>query len=552
MTANHSDPSDRDGRLVDALLESPLLAGFARHELERIRESLSEESRAHGEWVFRRGQAGDALYVVLDGQVAIESPREGMPPLALCGPGDWFGELAVLTGRPRSADARVTVDANLLRIDREAWAKLSVRDPRVFAVLCERLGRALVETNEPPGRAGRTVVFCRPEAPWLEDLAASVRRQFPQRSVHVVRDEAARALAGIAEPDALILVTNDTRGEGLADRVLSRLGAQDWSLSPGAPKGGVQRVSGPDPERALARVARWVAGGSIGVALGAGGAFGLSHLGLLRVLEREGIPIDVVTGTSMGAIVGGAFAAGVPLARLEALAARLAKGYALLVLRDLDARGPALLTGRAVMRLLADLEPLGEARYEALDLPFRAVATDLGTGEAVIVERGPLLEGIRPSFAMPGIFPVCHREGRPLVDGAMASPVPVVEARGLGANFVVAVQPIPRLVRDVGVPKSSWRRIGRQALGLLPLWRLQHVLDGLDASLRSFQTLWHRLASEVAEQGDLWIEPDVGAYSFLQFGAAAALIEAGERAAEQALPALRARLAERIGWVGAG
>src|SRR4029077_21282988 len=110
--------------------------------------------------------------------------------LGLCGPGDWFGELAVLAGGVRSADARVTVDATLLRIDRPAWAELGERAPQVFARLCERLGNQLRAATDVLPRTGPRVVACPSHGdgavPWLRDLAQSVRGQFPARAVRVL------------------------------------------------------------------------------------------------------------------------------------------------------------------------------------------------------------------------------------------------------------------------------------------------------------------------------------------------------------------------------
>src|SRR5207245_100702 len=122
------------------LAELPLFSGLAAGELAGLDAHLAAEQHARGTCLFQRGDYGDALYVVLSGQVALEH-RSGdrVELLAMCGPGDWFGELALLTGAPRTADARITVDATLVRIDRAGWTELSLRAPHLFARLCERL-----------------------------------------------------------------------------------------------------------------------------------------------------------------------------------------------------------------------------------------------------------------------------------------------------------------------------------------------------------------------------------------------------------------------------
>jgi NTE family protein len=549
-----------------ALIRLPLFASLSAAELGGTEDHFGTERHPRGAFLFRRGDSGDALYVVLDGQVALELADGGeRRTVAVCGPGDWFGELALLTARPRTADARVTVAATLLRVDRRAWDALSIRAPRLFATLCERLSRQLRATTEPKPCAGPTVVACRDREEgvhaWVPALARSPKRQFPRRPVHALaadgtpmeaahrggsQEALERALARIVTPGALVLAA----AEGVdppADLRLERAGETRWVLEPGRGGRPRERLQAATPTAALDRVARHVAGGTVGLALGAGAAFGLAHLGLLEVLEREEIPVDVVAGTSMGAIVGAALAAGVPVERMIALAEGMAVRYRRLVLQDLALRGPSLLTGSGLMAVLAELDELRRATFEDLSVPFAAVAMDLMTGEEVILDRGPALEGIRPSFAMPGILPACAVDGRLLIDGAMANPVPVDRARVLGAGVVIASQPIPPLEPEARDPLAGLLGQVRGLTDWLPIRRLRHGLAALDTSLRSFQALWFRLARTSALGADVVVSPDLRAFWFLQFGAAREIIDAGRRAAEAALPGIRARLAEQVG-----
>ena len=545
---------------IRALLDLPLFSGLTSAELAGLEGQLVTERHPRGAYLFRRGDFGDALYVLLSGQVALEL-RSGSTAevLAFCAPGDWFGELALLTSGPRTADARVTVDATLLRVSRAGWTELSLRAPKLFARLCERLSRQLRATTEPPRSARRAVVHlgegAAGGAPWVRELVRSLSRQFPTREVHVLGSEGRTtqseslegALARILAPDALVLVAG-AEAERLADRRLQRRSPCDWTLEPG--RGGRHRetIRGASPEDTLDRIARRLAGGTIGVALGAGGAYGFAHLGLLRVLDRAGIPVDYVGGASMGAIVGSALAAGISVERLIAFAGNVAARFRALVFRDLDLRGPALLRGAAVMRMLAELEELRNATFESLLLPFVAIAMDVRTGEEVLLDTGPVLEGIRPSFAMPGIFPCCTLGERMLVDGAMVNPVPVDRVRALGADFVIAAQPIPSLHPVAVDPIGSLLGRARWIADLLPVRRLRHGIEALDVSVRSFQALWHRLAVVAALGADAVVQPDLREFWFLQFGDASAIIAAGEEMAEAVLPQIRTALAERVGF----
>lgn len=552
---------------ASSLLELELFAGLSPAEIAGFEGRLPVETHRRGTYLFRRGDAGEALYVVLDGQVALELPSgEGTRVLGLSGPGDWFGELALLTHGPRTADARIAVDATLLRIARDTWAELSRRAPGLFARLCERLGSHLRARNEPVGTARRTVIACLEpssgEASWVPVLADSLRRQFPRRNVSALaadgtpitaadagcvrtaRPALDRALARLVAADALILV-RDVRD--VADRSLVRVDRTEWTIEPGRGGRDVDRIRGTSVGEALDRVARHVAGGTVGVALGAGGAFGFSHLGALEVLETAGIPVDFVAGASMGAVLGGLYAAGVTPVRAMDVAYDLASHYRAVVLRDLDLRGATLLKGEGVMKILAEFGEARDATFESLPIPFAAIAMDLATGEEVALESGPLLDGIRPSFAMPGIFPPCVVGERLLIDGAMVNPVPVDRVRALGADFVIASQPIPGLSSDAADPLGAFLDRAQRFVEKIPVRRLGERLRTLNVSIRSFQSLWYRLATGAARRADAAITPDVGEFWFLQFAQAPRIIDAGRDAALAAVPAIREMLRDRVG-----
>ena len=188
----------------------------------------------------------------------------------------------------------------------------------------------------------------------------------------------------------------------------------------------------------------------VGLALGAGGARGWAHIGVIRALQDAGVEPDVVCGTSMGALVGAAYAAG-ELERLEGWARSLERKE-VFSLMDFTLRG-GLIRG-------AKLYDFFRARSEdrdiaALPLPFGAVATELTTGREVWLREGSMFEAVRASIAIPGVFaPVLH-EGQLLVDGGLVNPVPVSLCRALGAEAVIAV--------DLGWAKLGYYRERREA-----------------------------------------------------------------------------------------
>ncbi|HIP77221.1 MAG TPA: lysophospholipase, partial [Kiloniellaceae bacterium] len=173
----------------------------------------------------------------------------------------------------------------------------------------------------------------------------------------------------------------------------------------------------------------------IGLALGSGVARGWAHLGVLRALARYGIEPDVVAGTSIGAVVGGIHLAGKADA-LEAWARSLNK-VRMISYIDFRMRNGGMLGGRHLVDAMR--HELGGMKIEELTTPFVAVATDLVTGHEVWLRRGDIVDAMRTSFSLPGIFEPMQHDRRWLVDGALVNPVPVSVCRALGAQMVIAV-----------------------------------------------------------------------------------------------------------------
>jgi NTE family protein len=174
---------------------------------------------------------------------------------------------------------------------------------------------------------------------------------------------------------------------------------------------------------------------SIGLALGGGAARGFAHIGVLRTLADHGIRPDVIVGTSIGAVVGACFA-GDRLDTFEEWALGLSRRGILSYL-DVSLSGAGLLRGG---KLAARLEQaFGDTLIESLPIRFATISTEVGTGHEIWLTRGRLVEALRASYALPGIFPPVRIGGRWLVDGALVNPVPVSAARALGARLVIAV-----------------------------------------------------------------------------------------------------------------
>ncbi|HEY0301832.1 MAG TPA: patatin-like phospholipase family protein, partial [Rhizomicrobium sp.] len=174
---------------------------------------------------------------------------------------------------------------------------------------------------------------------------------------------------------------------------------------------------------------------SIGLALGGGAARGFAHIGVLKTLAAHGIVPDVIVGTSIGAVVGGCYAA----SQLEGLEswARGLKVRSIFSYLDISLSGSGLISGSHLATKLT--ETLADRRIEDLPVRFAAIATEFNTGHEIWLTRGRVADAMRASYALPGIFPPVKIGGRWLVDGALVNPVPVSAARALGARLVIAV-----------------------------------------------------------------------------------------------------------------
>lgn len=175
--------------------------------------------------------------------------------------------------------------------------------------------------------------------------------------------------------------------------------------------------------------------GKIGLALGGGVARGWAHIGVIRALHKAGIKPDIIAGTSIGAVVGGCYAAG-HLDEIEDFARSLTRRRVFGFL-DFNLSGTGLINGQ---RLCDQLDKhMGHRNIEDLERRFTAVATEIGTGHEVWLSRGRIVDAVRASYALPGIFKPVKIDGRWLFDGALVNPIPVSVCRALGARYVIAV-----------------------------------------------------------------------------------------------------------------
>ncbi|MBW4046458.1 MAG: patatin [Proteobacteria bacterium] len=307
-------------------------------------------------------------------------------------------------------------------------------------------------------------------------------------------------------------------------------------------------------------------GTRIGLALGSGSARGLAHLGVIRAIADAGLHIDCIAGTSMGALIGAIVCAG----KLDMLEATFAQFDRKRTLSFFDVVLPrsGLIDGAKVSELVrahvhADV-------IEALPLAFAAVATDIASGEEVVIRSGDVIEAVRASISVPGIFTPVRTDGRILVDGGLTNPVPVSVVRSMGADVVIAVD-----LNDQIVPGKNFKPLRREAPGgqgmgdaamtrlvrnyrqtmadlkarllardapaaaQISRWAvkedpLPNIFDVLLASINVMETRITKTRLAL-DPPDVLIQPPLGHIRFLEFGRAEEIIAIGYQSAADAL-----------------
>jgi NTE family protein len=508
--------------------------------------------------IFRMGEAGHDLFVVVEGTVEILIPHAGHEELvAMSGPGQWFGEMALLTREARSATARAATDVRLLVVSRASFEELIARFPLLAVKLSDELSRRLrgqrsersfvpaprlivLEDAAPSPvsivavrrlanalaeeSVGRVAVFdllvAKPNAPCVLTAESSVDLRPAPPSVG--------GIAQAAESYGLTLVHLDSR-HPLAGAVCRLPGAQvesdavdDAIAASDARPPASKLLTSP-----LRRLARRLLGRRVGVVLGAGGARGLCHIGILRALESAGISLDLIVGTSIGGLVGGIAAMGADSDAILQAFRGVAGDFRHLVV-DLSFRPGTLLRGEKKRALL-------QSRTEGIEIadlpvPFRVVAADLVSAREVVIGSGPLWQALDATTAIPTIFPPLSLGDRRLVDGWIINPLPADVARREGADLLIGIDCCGADEESKILETKEPKRPGRFRLfdyGATRRMAMRAIHVGaFERALSSHSLL------------DVCIVPRLKGFSTMDIRRIDEIVAVGEHAASNALPAI--------------
>lgn len=540
----------------------PFFSELPDAELQAISEKLQRERYLKGQVIFSEGEEGDALYLIESGQVqVVTGPPSDEKLLAYLGPGNFFGESALLLDRPRSATIRVVIDVEVWVLRRGDLEELLEEHPAIALQMSRELSRRLVETSHMPTRLEEynlvTVVGSQ-----IGDLAMSLARQTGQRVILfdmgglelTNAEEKALGGAGVGVVDSKS--STYLRTGGLAE-TLGFLAEQfDWVLmSASAQKREIttkaieladlcvllECESEPWMEQcsqgklwstvadpcSIDRLARRISRRTVGLALSSGGARGIAHIGVLRVLEEADIPIDIMAGASAGSLFGSLYAAGLELDQLADFARGLPQRIRLRGgLWDFQIPPRAgLIWGRRTTRYIDQV--LGGRTFADLEIPMFVVAADILSGEEVVLEAGKVAPAVRASISMIGVFAPAQVGDRLLVDGGAINPLPASVLAQRDANIIIGSSVI------AGFETEAQRKGTAEGRGL----NFFHVVT------RQMALMEREIIRRRMDPVSVLIQPRIEAYTTMDYDKADELIRVGEEAAREALPQIQALLA---------
>ncbi len=513
----------------------PFFQDLPDDALDTIGEHLRKQYYEAGAIIFHEGDHGEAMYLVESGQVKVFGIVEGRELIyAFVGPGGFLGELALLLDQPRSASAQMTIDGDLYALYKTDLIDILRVHPAIALHISRELGRRLVATTHRPTRRleinliavegpvlalagslqdqGDRVAIFNLGAPLPYEHADGLTIQEADASLddHIL-SETCSAL--VSKFDRVILALPYGGGPllskilALADAVVvigsGRL--PDWAKA-------ARRVWTPiNDQHEIDRIARVIGHRTIGLALSSGGAKGIAHVGVLKVLVEEHVPIDMVAGSSAGSLFGALYCAGWPIDDIVEFALNLRK--------TIRFRGGlwdpylppffyGLLSGKRTRNFLDRI--LKGMAFANLRTPLYVVATDITASEEIVFEKGLVAEAVRASIGIPGVFVPWRWRNRYLVDGGVVNPVPVSVLIDRGADRIIAssvVRPpgertiVPDKVRMPNFIELMTTMMGAMEMEILKI-RLPQVHAVIHPDVTNFTALDYHKAKEIIAVGE--------------------------------------------------
>ncbi len=567
-------PVPRAESAADFLARTPLFSGIDPEFREQLAAKSHSYHLAAGQWLFREQEPGDAMYVVRAGRLEVVDEAAGVVIREL-GRGDATGELALLTGSPRSASVRAARATDLIAVDQADFNELLNSSPALSLALNRSLGRQLRDTRAPaftarPRPTTIALIALDGTIP-LPRLAARLGDALKAHlSVGVLDGSDVPASAVPADPagaygplldraeaghDLVLLIGGSVlHGDAWltfclqqADRILAvtaggpvppALGTYPelqgcdlvaYHAAPGELGGWAAAldpveshvIREPEFDADIARAARRLSGTSIGIVLSGGGARAFSHIGVLEELTAAGLTIDRVAGVSMGAVIGALFAMGRDADEIDAIC--FDEWVQRLPLGDYTIPRHSLVRGERVQSMLH--RTFGTTLIEEVPRSFMCASTELRSGRLRIARHGPLWEAVGFSINLPILGPPAVRGRDMFVDGSLVDNLPVKAMADMAEGPIIAVDVKATLERPEPGPPTARTRDDRPPRP-----------PSLGETLMRVLLLGSENTSEAARRhADLVIKPRVQGIGLLEFHQLDTAREAGRAAAREAL-----------------
>jgi len=294
--------------------------------------------------------------------------------------------------------------------------------------------------------------------------------------------------------------------------------------------------------KAILRIAKMELDTLLGLALGSGAAFGLAHIGVLRVLERNHIPVDIVSGSSVGALIASMVGIGYSSGKMEHIAKKIGNKFKIMRLLDFTVPISGILAGRRLKKFLRRI--LGEKTFEDLEIPVKIMVYDLANRESMVMEKGLLVEAVYKSIAVPGIFEPKVEKERVMVDGGISDPVPVNILRRQGVKKIIAVNVLPgpqdvyirnmllrkRLKEDEALMLTGSFNI-KLRLRLKNFFRRIFTPNIFDVIMTSMQSMEYELAENSCKKANVVLRPVLADATSIDFHQVLNFIKKGEEEA---------------------
>ncbi|MFA5060327.1 MAG: patatin-like phospholipase family protein [Candidatus Omnitrophota bacterium] len=308
--------------------------------------------------------------------------------------------------------------------------------------------------------------------------------------------------------------------------------------------------------KTVTRISRRIGGVLVGLVLGGGAALGIAHIGVIRVLEKENIPVDIVIGSSIGAVIGSLWAIGKNAQELENVAREFEKKLSIMKLLDIILPSKSgFIRGTNMTRWLE--KHLGDKTFYSTWLPLKIVSYDLVKREELVLDTGRLVDAVRQSIAIPGLITPVIKDDQVIIDGGVVNPLPTNVLTDLGIKRIIAVNVLQspydvskgyeisqaQLLKEESIPflRSPYRYLAVRLNRLLTRLFLPNIFDIIVCSLQATEYV---IAEQSAQQADVVIHPDLSGVSWFELYRVDHLIKSGEEATQKMLPAIKKLISE--------